>query len=494
MAASKIKVLIISSEAVPFAKVGGLADVAGSLAKRMTEAGVDVRIVIPKYSEVSKNIQELKLKCLDKRELTISIENDEESGVVELYEYHKVKYLFIDKPELFQRDGIYMDYQTKQDFSDNLRRFVFFSKAALEAAKSFDFQPDLVHSHDWQTGLIPVYLKTIHKLDSFYHQTKSVFTVHNLAYQGIFPVEQFTITGLDWKYFTINGLEYYGHLNLMKGGIVFSDITTTVSETYATEVQTPEYGNGLEGVMSDKANYGALFGIMNGVDYDEWNPKVDTHLKEHFNLNYDLDKLANKKKIKMQFLKENGISNPDDKKPLVGIISRLADQKGWDIIFEIVDQLLSEDIYFTVLGTGKYEYENKLKNLREKYPDNMIVFIGFNIPTSHYIEAASDIYLAPSRFEPCGLNQLYSLRYGAIPLVRQTGGLADTVKDNKTGFSFRNYSPEELLKTFHKAVEKYKTQPDKWKKMVATAMNEDWSWKIATEKYLELYKRLVETK
>jgi starch synthase len=397
----------------------------------------------------------------------------------------------VDKPELFMRDGIYMDRQTKQDFADNLKRFVFFNKAVLEAAKLFDFQPDIIHSHDWQTGLIPVYLKTVHKLDSFYRQTKAVFTVHNLAYQGIFPVEQFPITGLDWKYFTINGLEYYGHLNLIKGGIVFADAVTVVSETYAKEIQTPEYGNGLEGVMNDKSRNDGLVGIVNGVDYSEWNPEIDSYIKEHFGLNYGFDSLENKKKIKEQFLKENGIAKPDASKPLVGSISRLVDQKGWDIILEVIDDIIKEDVYFTFLGTGKYEYETKLKAIRDKYPNNVIAFLGFNIPTSHYIEAASDIYIMPSRFEPCGQNQLYSIRYGAVPVVRNTGGLADTVKNEKTGFVFDKYNPDQLLASFKKAVAMYRAQPEKWTKIVENGMKEDWSWKKSAKKYFDLYQKLV---
>lgn len=491
MPKSKLKVLLISSEAVPFAKVGGLADVTGSLGKELTESGVDVRVAIPKYNEVYQNIEKFGISPINQKQITVSLENEEENGTIEEYELHGVHYYFVDKPEYFRRDGIYMDEQTKQDFSDNLKRFVYFSKAVLEAAKVFDFQPDIVHSHDWQTGLIPVYMKTIYKLDSFYRQSKVVFTVHNLAYQGIFPVEQFTITGLDWKYFTINGLEYYGHINLMKGGVVFSDKTTTVSETYALEIQTPEFGNGLEGVMGDKFNYGNLVGIVNGVDYEEWDPSHDIHLKDKYGINYTFETIEDKQKIKNQFLTENGISKPDPKTPLVGIISRLVDQKGWDIIFEVIDQLMGENIYFAILGTGKYEYENRLKTIKNNYPDKTIISIGFDIPTSHYIEAASDIYLMPSRFEPCGLNQLYSMRYGTVPLVRDTGGLADTVKDGKTGFKFEKYNPDHLMDTFRKALDKFRNQPDKWRKIMETAMKEDWSWTKSTKKYKELYAKLV---
>ncbi|OHD53735.1 MAG: hypothetical protein A2Y33_07330 [Spirochaetes bacterium GWF1_51_8] len=486
-----MKVLLVASEAVPFAKVGGLADVVGAQGKIMQEEGLDVRIAIPKYKVVSDNIEKLGLKVKPSFDFTISLENREEKGRVEEVVYAGVTYYLIDRPDYFMREGIYTDPQSRQDYPDNLRRFVFFSRAILECAKGVGFQPDIIHVHDWQTGLIPVYLRTDYKMDSFFRQTKCVFTIHNLAYQGIFPVELFTLTGLDWKYFTIHGLEYYGHLNLMKGGIVYSDVTTTVSQTYAKEIQTPEYGNGLEGVMSDKALYGNLYGIFNGVDYSEWHPSTDTYLKEHFGINYDVDTLDKKKEIKLKYLSENGIKKPDLNKPLIGIVSRLVDQKGWDIILEIIDQLFKEDIYFTVLGTGKYEYENRLRSVKSNYPDKMIVEIGFDIPNSHYIEAASDIYLMPSRFEPCGLNQLYSLAYGTVPVVRYTGGLADTVKDGKTGFVFKNYNPEDMMAALKKAIDMYRTSQDKWKKLMENAMKEDWSWKKAIKSYNELYDKVM---
>jgi starch synthase len=494
MPKDKIKVLLVASEAVPFAKVGGLADVVGAQGKNLAEAGLDLRVAIPKFSMVYDNIVRFGAKIKRSEDITISMEGGEETGTIQEVEHLGVRYFFVDHPGFFKRNGIYLDEHTKQDFSDNLKRFVFFSKAVLEGAKIFDFQPDIIHSHDWQTGLLPVYLKTIYKLDSFYRLAQSVFTIHNLAYQGIFPVEQFTITGLNWKYFTINGLEYYGHLNLMKGGIVFSDVTTTVSETYAKEIQTPEYGNGLEGVMRTKDMYGNLHGIVNGVDYSEWNPGIDTYLNDKYKLNYDFDNLENKKKIKEMFLKENGIKKPDVSRPLLGVISRLVDQKGWDILLEIFDKLIKEDVYITVLGTGKYEYESRLREFGEKYADKAVISIGFDIPRSHYIEAASDIFLMPSRFEPCGLNQLYSLRYGTIPVVRETGGLADTVKDGKTGFAFKNYNPDELFNTIKKALDLFKKNPDKWRKMMESGMKEDWSWAKAAKKYVELYKKAVAKK
>lgn len=491
MAKDKMKVLLVSSEAVPFAKVGGLADVVGSLGKELANEGLDIRIALPKYSEVYQYIADQGLKPVRSADITVSMESGDVSGRVEEYSYSGITYVLIDNPFYFKREGIYLDARTRYDYSDSLERFTFFSRAVIEACRKLDERPDIIHANDWQTGLVPVYLKTIYKTDAFFKNTRSVFTIHNLSYQGIFPVEQFTVTGLDWKFFTINGLEYYGHLNLMKGGIVFSDMAITVSETYAREIQTPEYGNGLEGVIRDKAYYKKLIGIVNGVDYDEWNPRVDAFLKERFGINYDLSSIAQKPKVKLAFLKENGIASPDPRRPLIGIVSRLVDQKGFDLIFEIIDELLKQNIYFAVLGTGKYEYESRLKSIRDRYPDRAIVFLGFDIPNSHLIEAASDIYLMPSRFEPCGQNQLYSLRYGTIPVARFTGGLADTIKDDKTGFLFNDYNPDDLLNALKKAVDLFRNSPDRWKKMMENAMREDWSWKRAAVRYIESYRQLL---
>jgi starch synthase len=493
MANEKIKLLVVASESVPFAKVGGLADVVGALGKELFNKGMDVRIVIPEYTCVQDYIKENQISILNSHEISIPLESGTAKGKVDEINYDGVTYYLIDNPHYFKRDGIYIDSKTKNDYSDSLERFTFFCKSALEAAKIFDFRPDIVQSNDWQTSLVPVYLKTVYKVDPFYKSIKSILLIHNLSYQGIFPVEQFTITGLDWKYFTVNGLEYYGHLNLMKGGIVFSDTVVTVSETYAREIQTAEYGNGLEGITKNKAAQNKLLGIVNGVNYQEWNPQIDIYLKQKYNLNYQLSSFENKKKIKELFLKEHGIVAPNMRKPLIGMISRLVDQKGFDLLFEIIDGLLKDGIYFTLLGTGKYEYETRLKAIKEKYPEQALVFIGFDIPLSHHIEAASDIFLLPSRYEPCGLNQLYSMKYGSVPVVRNTGGLADTVKDGKTGFIFNDYSPEELLITLKKAVELYENSHEKWLKMVETGMNENWSWDRAAQKYLDLYKTLKDS-
>ncbi len=494
MSKKKPKILLAASEAWPFAKVGGLADVVGALGKRLNELEVAVCIVIPKYRSTIRFMTEHQLTVSRSFDLSIQMETGKESGKIEEVIYNGLVFYLIDQPDYFDRNGIYLDNDTRQDFSDNLQRFVFFSKAVFQGLKLMDFQPDIIHAQDWQMGLVPVYLKTLYRADAFFAHTKSVFTIHNLSYQGIFSVENYSITGLDWKYFTVAELEYYGHLNLIKGGIIFSDLTTTVSKTYAEEMQTPELGNGLEGVIQEKSKNGKLIGIVNGVDYSEWNPEIDIHLKEVFGLNYSQKSLETKTKIKSLFLEQIGIKNPELSRPLIGIVSRMVDQKGFDILFECIDNLLKEDIYLVVLGQGKFEYEYHFKELQKQYPAKIKVFVEFNIRLSHFIEAASDIFLLPSRFEPCGLNQLYSLKYGTLPVVRRTGGLADTVTNGETGFLFDFYNPDELLRTLRKALDTYRNNPAEWIKMMKTGMSQDWSWKKVAHTYLKAYNNLLTTK
>ncbi len=489
-----IKLLFVASESVPFAKVGGLADVVGALTKNIKKIlpDSDVRLFLPFYktvkdyitvNNISPNlISNLELKMGNK---TIPYE------VFELG-YENIKCYFVNQPSYFERDGIYTDKVTGSDYSDSFERFAFFSKAVLDSCITTNFQPDIIQVNDWQTSLIPVYLKTNSKMEEVFKDTKTVLLIHNLSYQGIFPADLLNFTGIDWKYFNKEHLEFYGYLNLLKGGIVFSVCIITVSKTYAREIQTVEYGNGLEDILHRKFDENKLFGIENGVDYEEWNPSTDIYLKNKFSINYDIESLENKKKIKEMFLKEYGITNPDISRPLISIISRLVDQKGFDIIFQVIDEIISLDTYFAILGTGKKEYENKMLEIKEKYPKNVLSFIEFNIPLSHYIEAASDIFILPSRFEPCGLNQLYSLRYGTIPVARKTGGLADTLKDRKNAFLFERYSPEDFIQALKNAIDTYRNRPKIWEEMIVEGMKERWSWEKSAEKYLEIYYQLIE--
>lgn len=489
----KMKFLFVASEAVPFAKVGGLADVVGALAytiKKLLPSS-EVRVALPYYYVVKKYFLKNSIKPEKITSFDIKVGNKIMQATIYSFVYKDVTFLFIDQPVYFDREEIYVDKETRADYPDSLERFVFFSKAVIQCCQEISYAPDIIQLNDWQTSLIPVYLKTNAKTIPEFKNSKSILLIHNLSYQGIFPIDQYNITGLDWKLFNKDQLEFYGYLNLLKGGIVFSDCTITVSETYAREIQTVEYGNGLEEVLRKKFEEGKLFGIVNGVDYTEWDPSQDVYIKEKFGINYDVDSIERKLEIKKAFLTEYGVENPDPSMPLISIISRLVDQKGFDIIFRTIEKIMEMNVYFAVLGTGKKEYEYKLLELANRFPGNMFVFIEFNIPLSHYIEAASDIFILPSRFEPCGLNQLYSLRYGTIPVARKTGGLADTLKDGKNSFLFQSYSPDEFLAALRKAIETFRNQPSVWKKMIIEGMKERWCWEKSAKKYLEVYEKIL---
>ena len=482
----KYKVLFASGEAVPFAKVGGLADVVSALSKALNQKKLDVRIVIPKYRSVTEYMNKFHIKAENTYKVSIEFNDAEYPFTIEEITYQENKFVFIDIPEFFDRDNPYIDTVTGKDYNDNLRRYVIFNRAVLEACKIISWIPDIIHCHDWHMGLIPLFKQALPEYNAVFHQTKTIFTIHNLAYQGVFSVDQYPTLGIDWKYFHVNGLEYYRHINLMKGGIVFSDAVNTVSETYAEEIKTDGLGAGLEGVIREKKDYGIFLGIMNGVDYTEWDPSIDSIIKNKYSISYNTETLEKKAEIKKTFAKENGLTLNKDT-PLIGIITRLYDQKGMDIFLECVENLLNNNIAFTILGTGKKEYEERLVELSHQYPALMNVMIGFDVERSHEVEAACDIFLMPSLFEPSGLNQLYSLRYGTVPIVRKTGGLADSVTDGKTGFVFEEYHPNVLSDTIFRAVDIWRNNKTLWEKIVKTGMKEDWSWKRSAKGYLDMY-------
>jgi|YNPMSStandDraft_2_1061718.scaffolds.fasta_scaffold00019_61 starch synthase len=489
MPIQKPHILLAATEVAPFAKVGGLADVVGALAKELHNlGGISVSVVLPHYNEVENFLTENHIPIQRKEELSISIGNQTVKGAIEEIQYNGFTVYLVDQPHYFRRNGIYFDETYKIDYADNLERMTFFARFVFEALKALNVKVNVIHAHDWQCGLFPFYLKSIYQIDGFYKNTASVFTIHNLYYQGIFSVEQYGILGVDWKYFTINGLEFYGHINLLKAGINFADIITVVSENYSREIQSPEFGNGLEGIIREKAQNNQIIGIMNGVDYEEWNPKNDVYLPIH----YDEKNLSRKQELKMVFLREKGIQNPDPTKPLIGMVSRLVDQKGLDILLDIIPKLMEQGVYFTILGQGKEEYETRLKDFARHYGPSFSASIAFSIPESHKIIASSDIFLVPSRFEPSGLTQLYAMSYGTIPVVRKTGGLADSVKHGVTGFVFEPYTPEALLSMVSEAIATYKTNKNTWEKMMRNAMKEDFSWKTSAKKYKEIYKNLCE--
>jgi starch synthase len=458
----RLKVLFASSEAAPFSKTGGLADVAGSLPAALHKAGIDIRVVTPRYKSVNISGREGRL-----------------SGAVPVY--------FIENDAYFMRDNLYGDH--KGDYPDNLDRFAFFSRRVLELLKEIDFKPDIIHCNDWQTALMPVYLKEIYKGDPFYAGIKTVLTIHNIAYQGLFPKSEFHKTGLLWDYFTMHRLEFYDMVNILKGGLVFADLITTVSPTYAREIQTPEFGYGLNGLLYERR--GSLAGILNGIDYNQWNPAKDKELK----CNFSASRLAGKYKDKLALQKRAGLKRGADI-PLIGIVSRLADQKGLDLVSRIIRSLLAADTQFILLGTGEERYHRLFESIKKKFPGKASINLRFDALLAKEIYAGADMFLMPSRYEPCGLGQMISLRYGTIPIVRNTGGLADTITEydpktaRGTGFVFERYDAGELLNAVKRAVDIYR-QKGLWKKLAANAMRCDFSWDASAKRYLGLYKKIT---
>ena len=460
-----MKVLLCASEVVPFAKTGGLADVAGALPLALESLGVEVIVALPRY----KGVQEPKfsLKRL----------NDHVSYTVI---GKKTKVYFIENEGYFYRDGLYGD--KSGDYKDNLDRFSFYCKEALALLKEIRFKPDIVHVHDWQACLIPVFLKTTLRKDPFYADIKTVLTIHNIGYQGLFSKEEFPKLGLDWGYFTMDTLEYYDKVNILKGGMVFSDLINTVSTTYSKEIQTKEFGFGLEGVLNKRKD--SLFGIINGLDYSIWDPEKDTHIAKVFSPKDIEEKYVNKRDLQ----KVCGLPMKKDI-PLIGIVSRLAEQKGFDILAEGIDSLCRMNLQMVILGTGDLKYHQILEAMVKKYPKVISLHLKFDDTLAHKIYAGSDIFLMPSKYEPCGLGQMISLKYGTIPVVFKTGGLADTV-NKENGFVFDRYSKDELIKTTKKTVDAY-AQQKKWALLMKRAMKCDFSWAESAKQYVKLYKKVL---
>ncbi|MBI3399327.1 MAG: glycogen synthase GlgA [Deltaproteobacteria bacterium] len=478
-----LKILIATPEAIPFAKTGGLADVTGALPKVLNRLGCEVRIIMPLYRHVQEgnfNLKDTGIKVslqIGFREVSASVFEGEANGITAY---------FLKRDEYYDRKYLYT--MPEGDYFDNAERFIVFSRAVIEAIKKLNFKPDIIHCHDWQTGLISTFLKTIYKNDPFFADTKTLFTIHNIAYQGQFPKSHFQLTGLPPDIFTPDGVEFWGNMNLLKAGIVFSDIVTTVSEKYSKEIQTPEFGYGLEGVLQAKKEN--LFGVLNGVDYDDWSPEKDKFIIAK----YDYKDLNGKAKCRQDLLKEYNLNLPDDA-PVIGIISRLADQKGFDILSQAMEELMGMNLGMVVLGTGERKYHELFEGLAKKYPKKFGVKITFDNKIAHKIEAGSDMFLMPSKYEPCGLNQIYSLKYGTIPIVRATGGLDDTIQDYdaKTGagngFKFKEYSAQILLAKVKEAIKVFSNKRE-WKRLVQNAMQQDFSWERSAKRYVELYERL----
>lgn len=478
------KILFVASEGVPFIKTGGLADVVGSLPKCIDKEYFDVRVFLPKYTCMKQEMKD-KLQYVTHFYMDFNWKNVY-VGVLEAV-VDGVHYYFIDNESYFGGFKPYGD-----DVCYEIEKYAYFSKAVLSALPLVNFQPDIVHCHDWQTGLIPVYMKERFRGDLFFTGMKSIMTIHNLKFQGKWDVKTVkSITGLPDYYFTSDKLEAYKDANLLKGGIVFADAVTTVSETYAEEIKTAFYGEGLDGLL--RARSGDLRGIVNGIDYTDFNPETDAYIVKPYNaVNFRKEKVKNKHALQ----EELGLRQ-DDKKMMIGLISRLTDQKGLDLIAYIMDELCQDDIQFVVLGTGEERYENMFRHFDWKYSDKVSANIYYSDALSHRIYASCDAFLMPSLFEPCGLSQLMSLRYGTIPIVRETGGLKDTVQayneyeSTGTGFSFSNYNAHEMLNTIRYAEHIYYDKKREWNKIVDRAMAADFSWKVSAGKYQEMYDWLV---
>lgn len=476
-------ILFVASEAVPFIKTGGLADVVGSLPKCFNKNEYDVRVIIPKYLSMPWEYTS-QLEFVAYFYMDIGYRN-KYVGIFKL-EWDGIIFYFIDNEAYFGGPKPYGDVKW------DLEKFSYFSRAALSALPVIGFKPDIVHCHDWQTALVPIYMKDSFRGGEFYQNMKSILTIHNLKFQGVWDIKTIqALTGLSDYYFTSDKLKVYDDANLLKGGIAYADFVTTVSETYAEEIKTPFYGEGLEGLMQARSN--SLCGIVNGIDYNEYNPETDNRIYQKYNaINFRKEKAKNKKA-----LQEHLGLEVNEKKMMIGLVSRLTDQKGLDLIAYVMDELCSDDIQFVVLGTGEEKYENMFRYFDWKYGNKVSANIYYSEDMSHKIYAACDAFLMPSLFEPCGLSQLMSLRYGTIPIVRETGGLKDTVEpynqyeSTGTGFSFTNYNAHEMLGVIRYAEQIYYDRKREWNKLVDRAMAADFSWDVSARKYENLYSWLL---
>ena len=479
------RILFAASECVPFIKTGGLADVCGALPKEFSKEEWDVRVVIPNYSCIPEKFRNQFQYVTHFYMCAGNYIQNKYVGILK-YELDGVTYYFIDNQEYFTCDTPYGDIRY------DIEKFVFFDKAVLSMLKQIDFRPDLIHCHDWETGLIPVYLKNEFQADSFYWGMKSIITIHNLKFQGVWDRETVqAITGLPDYYFVPDKMEAYKDANLLKGGIVYADKVTTVSQTYAEEIKTPFYGEALDGLMNARSN--DLCGIVNGLDYDDYNPEKDSRIVKNFNVG-DFRKLKPMNKAALQ--EELGLDR-DPKAMMIGMVSRLTDQKGFDLVDYMMDELCQDAVQIVVLGTGEAKYENMFRHFAWKYSGKVSANIFYSEDLSHKIYASCDAFLMPSLFEPCGLSQLMSLRYGTLPIVRETGGLKDTVQPYNeyektgTGFSFANYNAHEMLNTVRYAEHIYYDRKRDWNKMVERAMAADFSWGNSAVQYQNLYASLI---
>jgi len=477
----KLKILFIASEVAPFAKSGGLADVAGALPQALKKMGHDVRVVMPRYYIIDRS----NLKPLDgAMGVPMGTMGEFWTAVLE-GSLGDVPIYFIEHEHYFGRKGLYGEGGFS--FPDNDNRFVFFTKAAMQLAKKLQFKPDILHANDWHTAVAPLFLNTHYRYDEIYENCASVFTIHNMQHQGQFYKGVMDVLDVGWHHFNHHDLEEHDGVNLLKSAIVHSDAFTTVSQKYAQEIQTPEFGWGLQDTVANHQE--KLFGIVNGVDYNEWSPAVDDFIAKK----YDIKNMRGKAACKKDLQKEFSLEVTDDK-PLIGLVGRLAEQKGIDLIAASIWELMQMNIQVVLLGTGEYWAEHFFSDIAEKYPGKFACYIGYRNDLAHKIEAGSDFFLMPSHFEPCGLNQIYSLRYGTLPIVRATGGLDDTIENYEphsgegTGFKFYEASASALTNTVRWAVDTWYNHPDAIKKLIKNAMSRHFSWDDAAASYTDIYR------
>lgn len=481
------KILFVSSEAVPYIKTGGLADVVGSLPKYFDRNEYDVRVMLPKYACMDAAfLPNLRFVChfyvnLNWRKQYV--------GILES-EYRGIHYYFVDNEFYFAGSSPY------NNIYEDVEKFAYFSKAVLASLPYIDYAPDVIHCHDWQTGLVPVYLHTAFGDDNFYAGIKTVFSIHNLKFQGRWRIrEVIDITGLPEQIFNDKELESYGEANYLKGGVVYADAVTTVSPSYANEITTQEGGEGLHGLMNARRN--VLYGILNGIDYDEFNPQTDPYIESNFS---SKSVLSGKKANKAALQKELGLSVRESAF-VIGIVSRLTEQKGFDLVSYIMDDLVSQlDVQIVILGTGESKFENVFHHFHSQYPDKVSAYIGYSEEKAHKIYASADAFLMPSLFEPCGLSQMMSMRYGTIPIVRETGGLKDTVQayneyeNTGTGFSFCNFNADDMKYVVEYAYHVFRDERKAWEDMMQRAMAQDFSWNKSAGEYEKLYDSLCDMK
>ncbi|MGH2457365.1 MAG: glycogen synthase GlgA [Chloroflexota bacterium] len=479
-----LKILIMSAEMVPFAKTGGLADVTGALPKALARLGDDVRVVLPRYGRIEPE----RFKMTEEiRSFEVPMDHTTEAvSILRTDNVPGVPVYFVNNEKYFNREGIY-------GYPDDGERFILFCRAALEMLRQLNWKPDIIHCNDWHTGIVPNWLKTIYKNDPFFAETATVFTIHNLQYQGLFG----------WRILEVAGIEEYGFLHhpqigeladvvdLMARGLHFADVINTVSERYAQEILTPEFGEKLDPLLNDRRD--RLFGILNGVDFDEIDPATDRHIAK----NFDVDHLGDRETNKLALQRESNLPQ-DASVPLIGMVSRLADQKGFDLLAGCFDWLMDcLNVQFVLLGTGDQHYHNVFSQFSQKYANRVAIYLTFNAALAQKIYAGSDLFLMPSRFEPCGLGQLISLRYGSIPVVRHTGGLADTIDDfdprtgQGNGFSFERYNQIDLYTAVVRAVENF-NHADTWRLLQDRGMRADYSWSASARKYEDLYRKALQ--